>query len=176
VSAPCRYDELVAARLGINRTDLRCLDLLHETGTMSAGQLAVGSGLTTGATTRMLDRLERIGYIRRLPDRDDRRRVLVELTPQARGLASELYGSFEAAGASLRRYHPDQLALLRDFLEGVVSCTNGRRPCWRRPRCGRKARTSCSAIRFSGIPRFAISLSDAGHYLPHASASSQVWR
>jgi hypothetical protein len=43
VSAPCRYDELVAARLGINRTDLRCLDLLHETGTMSAGQLAVGS-------------------------------------------------------------------------------------------------------------------------------------
>lgn len=75
MSAPCRYDELVAARLGINRTDLRCLDLLHETGNMSAGQLAVGSGLTTGATTRMLDRLERIGYIRRLPDRDDRRRV-----------------------------------------------------------------------------------------------------
>jgi DNA-binding MarR family transcriptional regulator len=113
-----RYDELVAARLGINRTDLRCLDLLHETGTMSAGQLAVGSGLTTGATTRMLDRLERIGYIRRLPDRGDRRRVLVELTPRARRLASELYGSFEAAGAGLRRYRPDQLALLRDFLEG----------------------------------------------------------
>jgi DNA-binding MarR family transcriptional regulator len=113
-----RYDELVAARLGVNRTDLRCLDLLHETGTMSAGQLAVGSGLTTGATTRMLDRLERIGYIRRLPDRGDRRRVLVELTPRARKLASELYGSFEAAGAGLRRYHPDQLALLRDFLEG----------------------------------------------------------
>jgi DNA-binding MarR family transcriptional regulator len=112
-----RYDELVAARLGINRSDLRCLDLLHESGTMSAGQLAVGSGLTSGATTRMLDRLERIGYIRRLPDRGDRRRVLVELTPQARKLASELYGSFEAAGAGLRRYHIDQLALLRDFLE-----------------------------------------------------------
>jgi DNA-binding MarR family transcriptional regulator len=113
-----RYDELVAARLGINRSDLRCLDLLHESGTMSAGQLAVGSGLTSGATTRMLDRLERIGYIRRLPDRGDRRRVLVELTPRARRLASELYGSFEAAGAGLRRYRPDQLALLRDFLEG----------------------------------------------------------
>jgi DNA-binding MarR family transcriptional regulator len=110
------YDELVAAGLGINRTDLRCLDLLHETGTMSAGQLAAGSGLTSGATTRMLDRLERIGYIRRLPDRGDRRRVLVELTPRARELASELYGSFEAAGAGLSRYRSDQLALLRDFL------------------------------------------------------------
>lgn len=113
-----RYDELVAVRLGINRSDLRCLDLLHETGTMSAGQLAAGSGLTSGATTRMLDRLERIGYIRRLPDRGDRRRVLVELTPRARKLASELYGSSEAAAAGLSRYHPDQLTLLRDFLQG----------------------------------------------------------
>jgi DNA-binding MarR family transcriptional regulator len=113
-----RYDELVAARLGINRSDLRCLDLLHEAGTVSAGQLAAGSGLTTGATTRMLDRLERIGYIRRLPDTGDRRRVLVELTPRARTLASELYGSVEAAGAGLRRYRHDQLALLRDFLHG----------------------------------------------------------
>jgi DNA-binding MarR family transcriptional regulator len=112
------YDERVAARLGINRSDLRCLDLLHQSGTMSAGQLAVGSGLTSGATTRMLDRLEQVGYVRRLPDRSDRRRVLVELTPQARKLAAELYGSFEAAAAGLRRYRPDQLALLRDFLEG----------------------------------------------------------
>jgi DNA-binding MarR family transcriptional regulator len=112
------YDELVAERLGINRTDLRCLDLLHETGTMTAGQLAAGSGLTSGATTRMLDRLERIGYIRRRPDRSDRRRVLVELTPRAQKLATELYGSFEAAGSGLSRYNADQLTLLRDFLEG----------------------------------------------------------
>jgi DNA-binding MarR family transcriptional regulator len=65
----------------------------------------------------MLDRLERVGYVRRLSDHSDRRRVLVELTPRARKLASELYGSFEAAGAGMRRYNPDQLALLRDFLE-----------------------------------------------------------
>jgi DNA-binding MarR family transcriptional regulator len=113
-----RYDELVASRLGINRSDLRCLDLLHETGTMTAGQLAAGSGLTTGATTRMLDRLERIDYVRRRPDSADRRRVLVELTPRARKLAAELYGSFADAAAGLSRYRPDQLALLRDFLNG----------------------------------------------------------
>src|SRR5262249_22485728 len=46
------------------------------------------------------------------------RRVLVELMPRAQNLASKLYGSFEAAGAGLRHYRPDQLALLRDFLEG----------------------------------------------------------
>jgi DNA-binding MarR family transcriptional regulator len=113
-----KYDELVACRLGINRSDLRCLDLLHEAGTMTAGQLAAGSGLTTGATTRMLDRLERIDYVRRRPDSADRRRVLVELTPRARKLATELYGSFQDAAAGLGRYSPDQLALLRDFLSG----------------------------------------------------------
>jgi DNA-binding MarR family transcriptional regulator len=112
------YDELVAARLGINRSDLRCLDLLHERGTMTAGQLSAGSGLTSGATTRMLDRLEQVGYIRRLPDKGDRRRVLVELTPRAHKLATEFYGSFEAAAAGLGRYRPDQLTLLRDFLDG----------------------------------------------------------
>jgi DNA-binding MarR family transcriptional regulator len=113
-----RYDELVACRLGINRSDLRCLDLLHEGGTMSAGQVAAGSGLTSGAATRMLDRLERIGYVRRRPDRGDRRRVLVELTPRASTLATELYGSFEQAGSGLNRYRPSELALLRGFLEG----------------------------------------------------------
>jgi DNA-binding MarR family transcriptional regulator len=112
------YDELVASRLGINRSDLRCLDLLHESGTLTAGQLAAGSGLTSGATTRMLDRLEQAGYLRRRADSGDRRRVLVELTPRARALAGELYGSFEAAAEGLGRYHPDQLALLREFLEG----------------------------------------------------------
>jgi DNA-binding MarR family transcriptional regulator len=113
-----RYDELVASQLGINRSDLRCLDLLHESGTMTAGQLAAGSGLTSGATTRMLDRLERAGYLRRRSDSGDRRRVLVELTPRARGLAADLYGSFETAAEGLGRYRPDQLALLREFLEG----------------------------------------------------------
>jgi DNA-binding MarR family transcriptional regulator len=113
-----RYDELVASRLAINRSDLRCLDLLHQSGTMTAGQLAAGSGLTSGATTRMLDRLEHAGYLRRRSDSGDRRRVLVELTPRARELAAELYGSAEGAATALSRYSPDQLALLHEFLEG----------------------------------------------------------
>jgi DNA-binding MarR family transcriptional regulator len=107
-----RYDELVAARLGINRTDLRRLDLLHQGDTMTAGQLAAGSGLTSGATTRMIDWLEQAGYIRPLPDRDDRRRVLVELTPRARD---------QRAGAIVHSEEALAPDLAHDFYAAVKS-------------------------------------------------------
>jgi DNA-binding MarR family transcriptional regulator len=114
------FDEAVADRLGVNRTDLRCLDLLERHGAMTAGALARASGLTTGAVTRLLDRVERMGYARRVRDRGDRRRVLVELTPLARERAAELYGPIAGAGRSgLERYSGEQLALLRDFLRGA---------------------------------------------------------
>lgn len=113
-------DEAVADRLGINRTDLRCLDLLERHGPMTAGELATASGLTTGAVTRLLDRVERIGYAQRVRDRADRRRVLVQLTPLARDRAEELYGPIAKAGhTGLTRYTADQLKLLRDFLRGA---------------------------------------------------------
>lgn len=110
------FDEAVAERLAINRSDLRCLDLLERHGAMTAGELARASGLTTGAVTRLLDRVERRGYARRVRDSVDRRRVLVELTPRARELASELYGSIAQAGRrGLERYSAEELTLLRDF-------------------------------------------------------------
>jgi DNA-binding MarR family transcriptional regulator len=111
------FDEAIADRLGINRTDLRCLDLLGQHGAMTAGELAEASELTTGAVTRLLDRLERVGYARRVRDTGDRRRVLVELTELANRRAAELYGPIGEAGqTALERYTADQLALLRDFL------------------------------------------------------------
>ena len=110
-------DEAVAGRLGLNRTDLRCLDLLGQHGAMTAGELATASGLTTGAITRLLDRLEGAGYARRMRDTGDRRRVLVELTELANTRATELYGPIGEAGQTeLERYTADQLTLLRDFL------------------------------------------------------------
>jgi DNA-binding MarR family transcriptional regulator len=114
------FDEAVAGRLGINRTDLRCLDLLERHGPMTAGKLAHASGLTTGAVTRLLDRLERMGYAQRVRDSADRRRVLVELTPRARERAAELYGPVAQAGQTgLERYRAEQLTLLRDFFRGA---------------------------------------------------------
>ena len=71
--ATMRYHNTVAARLGLNPTDHRCLDLLHGQGEVTAGGLAEWTGLTTGAVTGMIDRLERAGFIRREAHPTDRR-------------------------------------------------------------------------------------------------------
>ena len=82
-NATDRFDQAVADALGLNRTDLRCLDILEREGSVTAGRLAQATGLTSGAMTTALDRLERAGYARRVHDASDRRRVLVEVTPQS---------------------------------------------------------------------------------------------
>jgi len=110
-------DQSVCAILGINRSDARCLDIVERHGRITAGDLAAESGLTTGAVTALLDRLERGGAVRRVPDPGDRRRVLVELTPAAQRTSNELYGPMaEAAASLLSRYSRDELLLIRDFL------------------------------------------------------------
>ena len=110
-------DEAAAERLGLNRTDLRVLGMLDRRGPMTAGRLAGACGLTPGAMTTAIDRLERAGYARRVRDLRDRRSVRVEVTPRARRLCTELYGPIGEAGmARLRRYSDVELALLRDFL------------------------------------------------------------
>ena len=79
-SATDQMDDAACRALGINRTDGRCLDIVDREGPVSAGRLAEASGLTTAAVTAVIDRLEKVGYARRLSDANDRRRVLVELT------------------------------------------------------------------------------------------------
>jgi DNA-binding MarR family transcriptional regulator len=86
------FDEAACAHLGINRSDGRALDILDQHGRLTAGRLAAESGLSSGAITTLLDRLERAGYVRRLRDEGDRRRVLVELTDLAHERASEIWG------------------------------------------------------------------------------------
>jgi DNA-binding MarR family transcriptional regulator len=76
------YNQAAAEELGLNTTDLDILTLLREDGTMSAGQLASATFLTTGAVTGVLDRLERAGYVRRGRDPQDRRRVVVEFVSE----------------------------------------------------------------------------------------------
>ena len=111
------FDDAAAAHLGINRSALLCLDLLGQRGAMTAGDVAEATGLTTGAVTRLVDRLEEAGYAVRTRDAEDRRRVLVELTPLAHERSAALYGPIGKAGeARLGRYTAEELALLRDFL------------------------------------------------------------
>jgi DNA-binding MarR family transcriptional regulator len=72
--------QAIASRLGLSPTDLETLDLLHAHGPLTAGSLAELTGLTTGAITGMVDRLERAGLVRRERDPDDGRAFRVVLT------------------------------------------------------------------------------------------------
>lgn len=112
-----RFDQAVADAAGLNRTDMRCLDVLGREGPVTAGRLAEATGLTSGAMTTALDRLERAGLARRLRDAGDRRRVLVEMTPEARRQAPRFYGEHIAHSERLyKRYTEAQLELLLEFV------------------------------------------------------------
>ena len=72
--------QAVADVLGLHITDHKCLDIIYRYGAMPAGRLAELTGLTTGAVTGIIDRLEKSGYVRRTDDPKDRRRIIVEPT------------------------------------------------------------------------------------------------
>jgi DNA-binding MarR family transcriptional regulator len=111
------FDDAASARLGINRTDERCLDIVDRYGRVTAGQLAADARLSTGAVTTVLDRLERAGLVRRVRDTADRRRVLVELTDEARNRAWEIWGPIaEDAAKQMDRFSDAELVFLREFL------------------------------------------------------------
>ena len=84
LGAASDFDERLAKKLKLSRTDMRCLDLIGRHGPMTAGRLAEESGLTTGAVTFILDRLEEAGMVTRRRDTEDRRRVWVEIVPRPR--------------------------------------------------------------------------------------------
>jgi DNA-binding MarR family transcriptional regulator len=119
-NATARFDQAVADALGLNRTDMRCVDVLHRHGRVSAGQLAQETGLSSGAMTAALDRLERAGYTRRVRDAHDRRRVLVELDPDSARTAQAFYSEHTAYAERLFRRHglAELELLLRYVREG----------------------------------------------------------
>ena len=111
------FDDFAVARLGINRTDGRCLDILDQHERMTAGELARESGLSSGAVTTLLDRLERHGYVRRVRDTADRRRIFIELTDEARRRAWEIWGPIaEAVPAIFDPYSDAELETILGFL------------------------------------------------------------
>ena len=112
-----RFHAAVASYLGINRTDLRCLDILDLAGRQTAGELAAAMGMSTGAVTAMLDRREKTGYVHRVRDPADRRRVLVEPAELARERGWEVYQPFEEQTVPMfARFTEEQIAVVRDFL------------------------------------------------------------
>jgi DNA-binding MarR family transcriptional regulator len=115
------FDAVAADVLRLNTTDLHCINIIQISGGITAGDLATRAGLTTGAVTGVIDRLERAGYARRVPDPSDRRRVRVEVTPHFHDNADEIWGPVHAdwQATLTRRFTADQLGHALAFLQVV---------------------------------------------------------
>jgi len=111
------FGHAVADAVGINRSDMECIDILLLNGPTTAGGLAELTGLTTGAITGIIDRLEQAGYVSRRRDARDGRKVIVE--PNLPRVEADIYPLYESVAIALRNVHNDytdaELALILDF-------------------------------------------------------------
>jgi DNA-binding MarR family transcriptional regulator len=108
----------IADRLGLNVSDHKCADLLDaENGVSTPGRLAELSGLSSGAITGVLDRLERAGFVLREPDPEDRRRTLVRLNSQRKPDLARIFAPLAQGMERLcSRYSVEELGLVQRFL------------------------------------------------------------
>jgi len=118
------FQEAIAARLGLNATDYRCLEVIIRRGQMTAKALAEEVRLTTGAITGIVDHLEKAGYVERLENPTDRRSVIIRPLITHRGVEKKLGDtmvSYRAAMSKLfGKYDVDQTAAIVDFLREFV--------------------------------------------------------
>lgn len=113
----------IAQKVGMGPNDLRCGELLVRNGPMTAGELAKATGLTTGAITGIVDRLEKAGWAQRRADPGDRRRVVIYPGPQENEqTAAALYaGHVERMAQLFGRYSDEQLSLLLEFVQRLTA-------------------------------------------------------
>src|SRR3954471_2342340 len=111
------FGQTVAVRFGLSESDIETLEQLIEMGATTAGKLTEITGLTSGAITRVIDRLEQAGFVRRVPDPADRRRVIVEVVPEkVASVQSTLNRVGSASAQEIGRYTDAQLTLIGEFL------------------------------------------------------------
>jgi DNA-binding MarR family transcriptional regulator len=123
-TATILFHAAIGERLGLGPTEAKCRMLLAESGAMTAGELAAKTGLTTGAITGVIDRLEASRWARRARDPRDRRRVIVEPIRNARRerAVARLYGPLsDAVLAVTSKYDRRRLAFLRAFVEDACA-------------------------------------------------------
>ena len=115
------FSQAVADRLGLAVTDTEALEQLAALGRATAGQIAELTGLTSGAATRMIDRLEQSGFVRRAADPADRRRVIVEpVVERVRDVEAQYAALRTATHDAIERYSADQLRLIGDYLDRAL--------------------------------------------------------
>lgn len=113
------FRNAIGRSLGLSITDWECMSLLLIRGISTPKELARYTGLTTGSTTAMLDRLEKAGFIIRKPNPNDRRGVLIEINPESEinRRSKELVGPVQQAHRKLLAgYTDEELAIIADFL------------------------------------------------------------
>src|ERR1700678_873960 len=110
------FGQPVANRAGISASDLECLDFLNLEGCVTAGRLAEVTGLTTGAITGVVDRLEKAGLVRRERDDNDRRKVFIATVPENIAKVGRFYEHMQRAMLKLWETYSDaELRLLLRF-------------------------------------------------------------
>jgi DNA-binding MarR family transcriptional regulator len=115
-TATVLFHHALADRLGLGPTDHKCLDLLHERAPMTASELAAITGLTSGAITGVVARLERSGRLRREPHPHDRRKQVLRPTPEAVREVQQVFDALPDAGELLEGFDAPQLAAIAEFL------------------------------------------------------------
>jgi DNA-binding MarR family transcriptional regulator len=117
ISSAVRFQIAVANQLQLPLSDVHAIGALLEFGPIGVGRLAELMGMTTGATTRLVDRLERGGYVSRVRDRQDRRRVVLHVVPERIAEVARYYESMgERWREQLAGYTEPQLRFLLEFL------------------------------------------------------------
>ena len=115
------FSQAVADRLGLAVTDAEALEQLATLGRATAGQIAELTGLTTGAATRLIDRLEQSGFVRRATDPVDRRRVIVEpILERVREVEIQYAALRAATRTAIERYSEHDLGLINDYLDRAL--------------------------------------------------------
>jgi DNA-binding MarR family transcriptional regulator len=115
------FGQRVAIRFGLSESDIEALEALIDTGASTAGALSELMGLTSGAITRLIDRLEQSGYVRRAPDPADRRRVIIEVVPEKVAAVKDLLDTIRAReSAELGSFSESELRTINDFLSRMA--------------------------------------------------------
>ncbi|MEQ9814630.1 MAG: MarR family transcriptional regulator [Azospirillaceae bacterium] len=110
------YSHALAQRLGLRQTDLECLFIITLNADVTPGRLAAETGLTTGAITGVVDRIERAGYVRRERDPADRRRIFLRpVSERIEGIRDVNRDMRELWMSELKRYDDAELAFLVEF-------------------------------------------------------------
>jgi len=112
--------QAIAETVGLNATDTKCIGLIdsHPDGSVTAGRLSDLTGLTTGAITHILDRLEKRGFVERIRDENDRRKVFVRVRPENLRPLAPKYDSLGKAFTDLAQQYSDaEIELISEYME-----------------------------------------------------------